>query len=422
MINKVKLSRAWASICIKYPIFQIFSSNRIFSLVIFLVYLKLLTFSILWTFGIPQKLLGITVINGVPDGLFSGVIEISILIFLGISLLVWKTLFSSSESEKKRRTCKLDGVSQIDVSKRKDFHIYPIDEKVNISLSFDYKEFYNFPSILDASYKWIALDRDELFLVEAGSLDIPKLTLKTLKYDKEDNSLKVELGAASFYDIFYTHYSPDLLISSQSANESNNSTSLRSLYEHSILKYYEEADNLFYSSGVFTPLSLLPNPIGISGIVIINTPNGFFVILRRRGEHEILDRNRIEWSFAGLIEATDWVHTKTIPFTDFAYSELNDEVTKKLPILEEYTPKISTIGFVLNPDCLYQPELFVTVEYQLNNNLFCVLKRQLDRKPEFCLIQISQLEDKFKSAEKIKSLCFSGLELLKQSSFYPIQD
>jgi hypothetical protein len=423
-MNKAKLSRAWSAICIKYPIFQIFSSHKVFSVIIFSLYFTVLLASILWSFGVPQEFFQVRAINGVPDGIFTGVIEISILLFLGIMLLLAKTLLTSSETEKKRRIGKLDGLCNIDISKRKDFHIYPIKSGVNVSFSFDYERYYIFPGMLEASYKWLELDRDELFLVEAGSLDIPKLTLKELHYNKEKNSLVIELGVASFYDIFYTHYSPDLKLSSQSANESstNDFTSLRSLYENSILKYYEEANKNFSLSGKFSPIALLPNPIGISGIVVINTSSNTFVLLRRRGENEILDRNRIEWSFAGLIEATDWIHTKSIPFKDFAESELNDEVTKKLTVLEDKISEISTIGFVLNPDCFYQPELFVTVECKLNDDSFSLLKKQIIKAPEFYLLEISELEAKFNSAEKIKSLCFSGLELLKKSSLYPMSN
>lgn len=418
-MNKAKLSRAWSTICIRYPIFQMFSSHRTFSLIVFSLYFFVLLVSILWSFGIPQKLFQVRAINGVPDGIFTGVIEISILLLLGVMLLLAKTLLTSSESEKNRRIGKLDGLSNIDISKRQDFHIFPIKHGVNVTFSFDYNRYYIFPEMLEASYKWLELDRSELFLIEAGSLDIPKLTLRELHYDKENNSLAIELGVASFYDIFYTHYSPDLKLSSQSANESgSNFTSLRSLYEKSILKYYDESSSKFNASGQFSPIALLPNPLGISGIVVINTPNETFVLLRYRGENEILDRNRIEWSFAGLIEATDWVHAQSIPFKDFAESELNDEVTKKLAVLKDKASEISTIGFVLNPDCLYQPELFVTVEYKLNDEDYARLKNQVDEVSEFHLLEINELESKFNSADKIKSLCFPGLELLKKSNLY----
>lgn len=418
-MNKAKLSRAWSTICIKYPIFQIFSSHKTFSIIIFSSYFIVIFASILWSFGVPQEFFHVKAINGVPDGIVTGIIEISILLFLGIMLLLGKTLLTSSESEKKRRIGKLDGLNNIDISNRKGHHIYPIKSGVKVTLSFDYRHYYIFPGMLEASYKWLEQDRDELFLVEAGSLDIPKLTLKELQYNEENNSLTIELGVASFYDIFYTHYSPDLKLSSQSANESsNNFTSLRTLYENSILKYYEESNKNFNLSGEFSPIALLPNPLGISGIVVISSSNDTFVLLRRRGENEILDRNRIEWSFAGLIEATDWVHTNYIPFKDFAESELNDEVTRKLIVLEDKKSEISTIGFVLNPDCLYQPELFVTVKYKLNDGDFILLNKQVTIVPEFYLIKISELEDEFNKAEKIKSLCFSGLELLKKSSLY----
>jgi hypothetical protein len=420
-MNKAKLSRAWSTICIKYPIFQMLSSHKAFSVIIFSLYFIVLLVSILWSFGVPQELLQVRATNGVPDGVFTGVIEITILMLLGVMLLLGKTLLTSSKSEEQRRIAQLDGLSRNDIAKKKDSHVYPIQSGVKVTFSFNYDNYYIFPGILEASYKWLELDRDELFLIEAGSLDIPKLTLKELHYNKENNSLIIELGVASFYDIFYTHYSPDLKLSSQSANESSTSTytSLRSLYEDSILKYYEEANKNFSLSGDFLPLALLPNPMGISGIVVVNTSSDTFVLLRRRGENEILDRNRIEWSFAGLIEATDWIHTKSIPFKDFAESELNDEVIKKLTVLEDETSEISTIGFVLNPDCLYQPELFVTVEYKLNDDRFALLRSQILATREFELLEISELEEKFDSAKKIKSLCFSGLELLKKSSIYP---
>ncbi len=397
--------RGWGAVRIRYPIFQVVRSHRVLFILLSGIFALALLYAVLWAFNIPQNMLGIEPITGVPDNLFSTIIEVFALLFLGTALLLWKTI-STSEN------------TRIDNTKSEvpDLLIVPISPNATVEISFDSIKHYSCPPILEACLRWIELDREELFLVEAGSLDIPKLTLCSAKFDRESETLCLELGSSSFFDIFYTHYSPDLALSSQSPTDKPHDTlSLRTLFDTSIFKYYKQQIEQWKKGKHLCCSNLLPNPLGISGVVILSTLTSAYVLLRKRGSHEIAARNRLEWSFAGLVEATSWIHTSKIDFFEFVEFELHDEVLSKKTLLNLIEPKIEPIGFVFNPLYLFQPEIFVVVKYHgITDEKIAQVKDSLTR--EFLLVPTEQISLEFQKYE-LKNLCIPGLKLLH--SAYP---
>lgn len=404
MFSYKKLTRAWGVICIRYPIFQIFNNNKL-SKYIIVGYLILICYAILWGFGIPQKTLNLSDTAGMTAGLFTTLIEISALLILGISTLLWKVIASSENTR----------ISNIN-AEIPDSLIVKIKPYASVKLKFDSTKHYNLPPILEACYRWVEFDRDEYFLVEAGSLDIPKISVNSFKINTQLNTVQINLGSSSFYDIFYTHYSPDLSLSGQSTSEQNKSlTTLRSLLDHSLSRFYNEQTNISNEEKKINCSQFLPNPLGLSGIVLLSTDTETLVLLRKRGSHEIAAKNKLEWSFAGLIEATFWIHNKEINFTDFVNVELQDEVTTKIKSLASRTADVYPIGIVFNKLYLYQPEIFATVHY---NNLTKTEMSDIRKECRnyFVISSIHDLEKTF-ATHDVKNLCTPGLKLLQAA--YP---
>lgn len=405
MVTK-KLRRAWGALRIRYTIFQTISSHRKLFLAVSTAYAFALAYSVLWAFSIPQNVLKLTAFTGIPDNLFSTVIEVTAFIVLGICLIIWKTIATSDNIRINNKNSEIP-----------DSLIFPVSQTSSVEMYFIRDKYYRLPPILEDCLRWAEFDRNEFYLVEAGSLDIPKLSLHTITIDNNSNKIKLQLGSSSFYDIFYTHYSPDLVLSSQSANESDNKkTTLRTLFEKPISQYYEtQLSNVSSSQKHICCSDLLPNPLGISGIVLLIAGNSASVILRKRGSHEIAAKNQLEWSFAGLIEAVSWVHKREIDFEEFAKSELYNEVINKATVLQQYSPKIEPLGFVFNPLYLYQPEIFIAAKFVVKEkDIIDEVRRQLGGL--FLVVPVNQLRDTFDKHE-LKNLCRPGLKLLEKA--YP---
>jgi hypothetical protein len=366
----------------------------------------------LWAYGLPQSVLGLESPN-ILDNLFSSVIEVSILLVLGVVLLVWKTV-DTSENIRIDKT-------HSDVP---EHLVIPVAPTTTIEMSFDTARHYASPPMMEACLRWGELDREEFFLVEAGALDIPKLTLCSIVFNSASQSLLFELGSASFFDIFHTHYSPDLVLSRQSASERRDITTLRTLFDGPVSSYYKEEikvkklDDLgLQNKQILRCLDFFPNPLGISGVVLIFTATRTLALLRKRASHEIAAKDLIEWSFAGLVEATRWIHVSKIDFLEFAKLELQDEVVDKSETLNciGIEPVIEPLGIVFNRLYLYQPELFVVAKYaSISDEQSDKLIVELGK--NFMLVPVSRLPDEFEKHE-LKNLCMPGLDLLK--SAYP---
>ena len=199
-----------------------------------------------------------------------------------------------------------------------DFRVFPIKPNAKVTIRFDRDDFYEVPKILATCLNSMEIDRTDFYYVAAGSLDLPKLTLKELTIDATDGNVGMNLGSSSYYDIFYTHNSPDLVLSTQQATERFQKVTIRELFGDSLSQYYRKEALRLRKDGHLTLSPLLPNPIGVSGIVIGECNGRAWVLMRRRRNDEIAEKGMLEWSFAGLIESTEWFHHSKIPFRTFA--------------------------------------------------------------------------------------------------------
>jgi hypothetical protein len=293
-----------------------------------------------------------------------------------------------------------------------------------VEFIFDKGSFYNLPSILESTFKWSEFDREEFFLVHAGALDQPKLTLKEVQWS--ESGCKMILGMASFHDVFFTNYSPDLVISTQPSNEGDkfNRHTVRSIIGRAIEEHYESSIQSTTRNRQLKLSSLSPNPLGISGIMILKKEESSYVILRGRATNEIAAQGMTEWSYAGLIDAANYYHCEKINSKEILLSECIDEVVKanNLTSFEADKIKVEVIGMTINPLWLYQPELYalIIIDYRDNPKLYEEILEKVveNNKTSFYVKEARELESHFnekKRKRKLKNLCYPGLALLKAS-------
>lgn len=115
-----------------------------------------------------------------------------------------------------------------------DFRVFPIRPDAEVTIEFDRNDFYEVPKILSTCLNSMEIDRLDFYYVAAGSLDLPKLTLKELTIDATGGNVGMKLGSSSYYDIFYTHNSPDLVLSTQQATERFQKVTIRELFGDSL--------------------------------------------------------------------------------------------------------------------------------------------------------------------------------------------
>jgi len=410
-MNVIHFRRAWGATKIRYPFFQVFSSNKktSFLLITFFLITNALAIAYIFDFEFMSTLNS----NPIIQGLLGFSLELMIVAFLGVGLLIVKTL-TATESERinnNQRTINNEVVRNIP----QNLIVSLLGR--DIFFKFDHTAFYEMPKMLDASFRWAEFDREEFYLVKAGALDKPKLCLRKITSDQ--NGLIFHLGASSFYDVFFTHYSPDLSFSSQSANElsSGEANSIRGVLRKSIDKFYSKDLTISLQASEFDLFDFVPNPLGLSGILILHCEDGHaYVPLRIRQTNEVASQNEIEWSFAGLIEASDWLHTKRIDKDDLIDVEFIDECQARFDALRYSLASAQSsrqvIGMTLNPLFLYQPEIYVVVE-ETNVEVSVINNLRKEINPEkHLLAKVSELEG-ILAKEKTKNLFGPGLDLLK---------
>jgi hypothetical protein len=353
--------------------------------------------------------------NPIVQGLLGFSLELFIVIVLGVSLILVKTL-TATEFER------IDA-SQITAAGKTVREVTPALTAFlggkKVEFRFDHMAFYEMPKMLDVSYRWAEFDRDEFFLVKAGSLDKPKLTLRSITH--EAGKLVFHLGASSFYDIFFTHYSPDLKFSSQRANESaeEDANSVRGILKKSLDRYYASDLKDEINKEVFTLFDFIPNSLGLSGIVVLECEDGkIYVPLRVRQMHEAASQDELEWSFAGLLEASDWLHATKIDIDELIDIEFIDEFLHRFDAVKYSVPRSSfsseIIGMTLNPLFLYQPEIYaLLITKNVPKEVIECLRDQFDEK-QHRLVEVTDLE-RIARTEKTKNLFDPGLLLFREA-------
>ncbi|WP_297214182.1 hypothetical protein [Thermodesulfovibrio sp.] len=236
-------------------------------------------------------------------------------------------------------------------------------------------------------------------MIEAGNLDIPKLTLESINISN-GNCLKLKVSSCSFFCIYYTHYFADYIFSSSSNMENTKEeNTLKNLIGRNVSKILLDNIVNFSKNKNFSLPSLLPNPLGITGIIQI----GDKYIIRKRNKRVISEMDTYDWSFSGLIDSHDFLYEyysgiKVIDILKIIEKEIIDELN--LPIkfenLNDYIIGILPLGIVFNEKYLYQPELI----------LYLNLKEKILNYLDF-----KELSIKLYSIEEIKINIFKEYEI-----------
>lgn len=336
---------------------------------------------------------------GIVDNVAATFIQVTFIFFLVIAFVILKI---GTEGEVKRVNLNIDSSLAQKISFK--------DTKVSINID---ASWYVESEFIRCLQRWLPVKKDEYFLVEAGPLDLPKLTLK--KIESLAGHVTLHLGSASYFDIFFTHYCPDLELSKEAYQENTAETlTLRNTVGKSIRGYYDSEINKFSTikKNTFELSQLLPNALGVSGVLLVRftgcqTP---YLLMAKRGADNIGSRGQLDWGFSGLIESLPWIHRKKITIEQFAMTELEDEVLSQVTILRDLHPHVSALGLVFSERYLSQPELLLL--YQFSNVAKEDLDRQLDT-TKFQLIALSDAKAEF-GRGNVKDICTTGLVFLEE--------
>lgn len=311
-MKHVHLKRVWAALKIRYPFFQAASSSSKTFTALLIMFLIWMGYSLSFIFQ-NEGMEKISE-NSVLVSLLSFPLQFMFVALAGISLIVSRTFISTEKTRIYTRSRTIPYAVDKEIPKAFRWFIGNRD----VEFKFDSDQFYKVPPFLEASFRWSEFDREEFYLVNAGALDHPKLTLREVK--SENEKLVMHLGFASFYDIFTTHYSPDLNMSNQSSRENGQlgRNSVRGILNSSLKDCYTDNwDINNFQNRSFKLYKYLPNPLGISGIIVLKCEDGeSYVPLRTRKSYEAASQNEMEWSFSGLIEGltgcTDSIYVRKI--------------------------------------------------------------------------------------------------------------
>lgn len=228
--------------------------------------------------------------------------------------------------------------------------------------------------LIEACIRYLPVDADDLFRFEAGGLDIPKSSLRSISLDDAGN-LIFYIGSCSFRSVFFSHYFADFPLARESAEEENPTVpTLRGLLAAPVRQWNRAQLENWKSISTFECFPHLPNPLGITGVCRVyvaasgSQPAFHRWILRRRSNEVIGDINTLDWSFSGLVECFHFLAQPAganMGMNAYFEAELQDEVLGALP-LGKLTSASRLLALLLNEKYLFQPELVMYVELHMN--------------------------------------------------------
>lgn len=244
--------------------------------------------------------------------------------------------------------------------------------------------------------KFLPFEKRELFILEAGGLDIPKLSLNFISISYE-NHLILTTSSCSYFSIYYTYYFADYNFSTVSNMENiKEEKTLRGVLGNNLSKILDKKIINFINNGNLSLIPLLPNPLGVTGIINIEDR----YIIRKRNKGVISELNTYDWSFSGLINSHDflleyYIENKKIKILKIMEKEILDELDlyKKLIDLNSYVYEIYFLGIIFNEKYLYQPELI----------LFIRLKKEIIEN-----FNLKSKDIKFYTIDEIKTIVIDG--------------
>jgi len=134
----------------------------------------------------------------------------------------------------------------------------------------------------------------------------------------------------SYIYVWYTYYNTDLLPSDGSTFRSYIYPSRKSFYSLGHGSRHRYLD--YKSSGTFTLDSLIPNPIGITGVIHVSGDSSYYLLQYRGGKN--VDGNKLQWSYSTLVKAFDdheYVH--------FASQDIRPDKDNRLLSVKGYAIK-----------------------------------------------------------------------------------
>lgn len=294
--------------------------------------------------------------NGVFDAVIATPIQTAILVLL-IGSFAWLRVLAY------RRTSGIrEGGATISPGLVFAFHEHDFRKVV-----FDCEEVASIKTMhpfVAAVLRFTVFEKEDLFRLEAGSLDIPKAALDSVSLI--DGDMVIKLRSTSFYDVFYTHYFADYSLSMLHVDENApvKATTLRSLFEKKAVEFIAAGIEGFSGQAHFKPFPILPNPLGVTGICRLRCADGYRYILRQRKNDVINELNTHDWSFSGLVEA----HTLMLPGsarraeTDYMINEMNDELFSQIKCCDVKVGEVTPLGIVFSAKYLCQPEFIVMAD------------------------------------------------------------
>lgn len=253
--------------------------------------------------------------------------------------------------------------SRIDTSHTPDARLFLPLKHAAVTIHLDNNYFFTRHPAMAATLEALPLDQSDFFLAHAGSLDIPKLTLRSIEIN--ENNIILQLGSAAFKEFFFSHHFADYSLSRSSSNDKGAKATLRSLYS----PMYEDCYLPFFS-GAQRRLQLLdftPNTLGVTGCVRVVHGDRSVYFLQRRGYHESAARRVFHLSYAGTLDAypryVNRAHSINLEL--LAEDEFDDEFMSCKPgqmlterqAIEKVQHEL--VGICANSHYLYQPELFM---------------------------------------------------------------
>lgn len=358
-----RIKKIMDNLSIKYDFFYLIKKNKIVSSLLFTLY-------VLFVIYVVEKIYIKHGLQGIIDNILPFFVDIAIVFLITIIFLVIRTMYNDEDGR----------IEETKVNKLIDKKVFLNHNLNSVSIYFDKNKYYTQPLIIENLLKWVDFNKEDYFRTHYGSLDISKISLT--KFEKSTENIVLHCQQTSFYDVAYTHYFPDYQLSLSSSTDSKSIYTLRELLKNNIHKTYSQ-DILQQENFNLEMFDLLPNPIGITGIVTFIFDDEKYYLLQVRHKSEAAAKDRIQWSFAGTIDTVPNFYKDNLDMKELIDDELHDEIFNNteydFSILKDCQADYKLIGFVLNPLYLYQPEFFASVVFNINDKKYNSIKETLKK-------------------------------------------
>lgn len=245
-------------------------------------------------------------------------------------------------------------------------------------------EFYEMPGTLKSLLSGMVTDRNQHIRMLRGPVNraLVKLCSINIRHDKNSTPKQIvmELGACSFRDAFFTHYFPDYeIVKGQTPNFTLRQEIGLLVKDH----YGGGGGKLIYSpNNPFGTFPLLPNHLGVTGIVEFVSQNGkHWYVLQIKSNDDAADSKKLMWSFGAMVKMFPdlWSNpdSRTLFEKEFDREIRNYEKFRNLfHGCQERECKV--LGLVFNALYLYQPEIIIKISYKADDKVANELEKLVE--------------------------------------------